>query len=104
RTGPDGLAFLPHGDRSLAFRMLLARKDGEVAFLPEETWGTRTRWGAGREARQFRWCVFDDRGLNRPGEEAAIQGWLRVGAPEGGPADLPTGLVREVSFRIEKDF
>lgn len=45
-----------------------------------------------RQEHALRWCVFDDRGLYRPGETARVKGWLR--RPRGG---VPGG---QVSYRL----
>lgn len=45
-----------------------------------------------RREQELRWCVFDDRGLYRPGETARVKGWLR--RPRGG---VPSG---QVSYRL----
>jgi len=100
RTDADGLAFLAYRDRSTPPRAVVARRGQDLAFLPESAYTKRSEWSGCREARRLLWSLFDDRGMYRPGEEAVIRGWLRVGKVEGGPAALPHDLASEVHYRI----
>ncbi|MEZ5468566.1 MAG: alpha-2-macroglobulin family protein [Lysobacterales bacterium] len=81
---------------------LEARLGEDLAFLPENPnyrgWGD---WQQRPSQDQWRWHVFDDRGLYKPGEEVHLKGWLRQieNRPDGG-LGLPKagGLVRYSVF------
>ncbi len=60
-------------------RFVLARRGGDVAFLPEnpQGWWQGTSWASSSPHFPIAWHVFDDRGLYRPGETARVKGWVR---------------------------
>ena len=80
KTGADGLSrlALPETARDQT-GVLIARKDGDVAFLPErpQPWGDGTGWVKRTPGDSVLWYVFDDRQLYRPGETAHFKGWVR---------------------------
>lgn len=86
QTGADGLAKLALPATQQA-KMLVARKDKDVALLPENFywWGEQTGWQRRPMQDWLSWHVFDDRGMYRPGEQVRVKGWLRgIGAgPQG---------------------
>lgn len=85
RSGADGLAVLPLGEQG---NLLLARKGGDVAFVPENSYyysKDDSGWHASPPYATQRWYVADDRGLYKPGESARVKGWIRsVGGDERG--------------------
>jgi uncharacterized protein YfaS (alpha-2-macroglobulin family) len=92
RTGADGIALinLPGGNDGA--RILVARKDRDVAILPENSywWNDRSGWLVKKErGESLRWFVFDDRRMYRPGEEVHVKGWIRrVGDGKDGDVNL----------------
>lgn len=66
RTGPDGHCRLGLPQEA---DCLLARRGDDCTVLPLGP--------SFSLARSVRWCVFDDRGLYRPGESARVKGWVR---------------------------
>ncbi|MBM3190039.1 MAG: hypothetical protein FJZ90_15120, partial [Chloroflexi bacterium] len=94
-TDGQGMATLKlaggSGDESA---YLVAQKGGDQALLPENTYW----WGGGGWRRyslqdQYRWYVFDDRQMYRPGEEVHLKGWVRLARIARGSEDLalPSG-------------
>ena len=79
-------------------QLLIARDGDDVAFLPEnryEYYWTEGGWNGWRqrdERVEFRYYVFDDRKMYRPGETVSIKGWVR--RLERGP-DGDVSLLRE---------
>ncbi len=90
-TGDDGIAWLPLTQDA---KTLIARTENDAALLPasrlsmygasvspmtflladDRAWGPVSPWW---ERPEYRFYVFDDRGIYRPGEEVSIKGWLR---------------------------
>ncbi len=100
-TDATGLARLALGAPSA---LLVARRDGDVAFL---TTRESARWGSDGFAPSFpgsseRWFLFTDRGLYKPGERVHAKGWVRrLGAGRGGDVEaLPAGTDRDVRYRV----
>ncbi len=100
-TDATGLARLALGAPSA---LLVARRDGEVAFL---TTRESARWGSDGFSPSFpgsreRWFLFTDRGLYKPGERVHAKGWARgIGAGRGGDVQaLPAGTDRDVRYRV----
>ncbi|MDC0720403.1 Ig-like domain-containing alpha-2-macroglobulin family protein [Nannocystis bainbridge] len=89
RSGADGLATLPLGDRG---QLLIASKGGDVAFVPENMYyysPDSTGWSAYSQGDDYRFYVAEDRGLYKPGETAKVKGWVRsVGGGERGDIGL----------------
>jgi uncharacterized protein YfaS (alpha-2-macroglobulin family) len=103
-SGADGLARLqlpPKSDATTG--LLIARKGGDTAFLPERSdwWGSETGWVRREAGEELRWYVFDDRKMYRPGEEVSVKGWIRrVGAGRGGDVGALAGAADSVSFAV----
>ncbi|MFT7623842.1 MAG: hypothetical protein ACI9WU_003027, partial [Myxococcota bacterium] len=89
-TGADGLTALelPSASNERIPRMLIVTAGGDTAILPENrrSYGYGSSWHKQERAPQFRWMIFDDRKLYRPGETARIKGWLR--SVSGGKAPM----------------
>jgi uncharacterized protein YfaS (alpha-2-macroglobulin family) len=107
-TKSDGtarLAFRPY--KELPPSVLVARRGGDVAFLPENVeWGglSRTYWQKFSSDDELRWYVFDDRKLYRPGEEVHLKGWLRrIGKNKGGDVNLLTGPPLKINYSVNDD-
>ncbi|GMU57972.1 MAG: hypothetical protein AMXMBFR33_71180 [Candidatus Xenobia bacterium] len=66
RTGSDGHCRLGRPQDALS---VLARRGDDCTVLPLGP--------ALSLASPVRWCVFDDRGLYRPGDTARVKGWVR---------------------------
>ena len=111
---PAGIAGVTTSDGTahLAFRpkreslpsLLVARRGGDVAFLPEspEWWGqTHTQWQHFEWEDELRWYVFDDRKLYRPGEAVHLKGWLRrISRQKGGDVGLLTGPPLKLNYSV----
>ena len=90
RLGADGLAGSTdtHGLVTLPLEgsdgasWLRAALEGDQALLPRSSswWGSQA-WAPMPSEQQYRWFMVDDRGIYRPGEQAAIKGWLRGWSP-----------------------
>jgi uncharacterized protein YfaS (alpha-2-macroglobulin family) len=85
RTDASGTARLPLG--SPPGSMLVARWNGQIAFLPEATdyWGSSDSWSPSPGFDTYHWYVADDRQMYKPGEEVKLKGWIRKvgGGPTG---------------------
>jgi alpha-2-macroglobulin len=82
RTGDNGILRLqlPDAVSDKQQNMLIARRDNDVAFLPENTdyyWQESGNWYKKAESDSLRWFVFDDRKMYKPKEEVAIKGYIR---------------------------
>ena len=103
--GTAHLAFKPYKESPPS--VLVARRDGDVAFLPEdpEWWGGyRTSWQNVPWSDELRWYVFDDRKLYRPGEEVHLKGWLRrIGRNKGGDVNVLTGPPLKLNYSVTDD-
>lgn len=83
-------------------RAVIARKGWDSIILREN----RRGWDSGSWRRRspmdmLRWCVFDDRGMYRPGEEVHIKGWIRrEGAGPRGDIGLIGDAVRWIEYRL----
>jgi hypothetical protein len=103
-TGRDGVVRLGLAPKAGdAAGMLVARRGGETAFLPEygDWWNTTTSWVRREAADELRWFVFDDRKMYRPGEEVSLKGWLRrVGAGKTGDVGALAGGADAVSYTL----
>jgi hypothetical protein len=79
---------------------LIASKGADRALLPNNTyyWGDEG-WNRYRPNDYFRWFVFDDRQMYRPGEDVTIKGWVRlVGGQQDGDVGLPGNSLTAVKF------
>ncbi len=101
-TGRDGVVRLGLSQKSNDVRgMLVARRGGETAFLPEfgDWWNTNTSWVQRPSVDELRWFVFDDRKMYRPGEEVSLKGWLRrVESGKTGDIGALTGAAESVTY------
>ncbi|HKY45351.1 MAG TPA: alpha-2-macroglobulin family protein [Pyrinomonadaceae bacterium] len=103
QSGSDGLARLalkssPDDGPSL----IVARRDGDVAILPEgfPYWTYRAgNWRKKEDPDSLRWFVFDDRKVYQPGEEVHIKGWIRrIGASKTGDIGPLANAATQVSY------
>ena len=94
-TDGSGTARLPLPSYDGEF-VLIARAGDDAAFLPVRHW----RDSSTSEATM---SVFDDRRLYRPGETAAIKGWLRRarGGPTGDLELFRPRAADRVSYRVK---
>ena len=103
-TGRDGVVRLGLTPKSGdATGMLVARRGGETAFLPEyaDWWNTATSWVRREATDDLRWFVFDDRKMYRPGEEVSVKGWLRrVGGSKNGDVGPLAGGADSVAYTL----
>ncbi|HEX7314335.1 MAG TPA: DUF6049 family protein [Pyrinomonadaceae bacterium] len=103
-TARDGVVRLRLAQRSEdKAGMLVARRGGETAFLPEygDWWNNTTSWVRRTPTDSLRWFVFDDRKMYRPGEEVSVKGWLRrVGAGKTGDVGALMGAAETVSYTL----
>lgn len=104
RTDAAGLASIPLPGAAPARQMLLARKDKDVAFVPdsEYAWSDNGQWVRAPSVTQIRWMVFDDRHLYRPSETVSVKGILRLHEPgeKGDVAALPAGALTKLRYTI----
>jgi hypothetical protein len=81
QSGSDGLARLPlKPSNSPGPSLIVARRNGDVAILPEEVpyWKESAgTWSKKEPSDSLRWFVFDDRKMYQPGEEVHVKGWIR---------------------------
>ncbi|HRE89549.1 MAG TPA: Ig-like domain-containing protein, partial [Myxococcota bacterium] len=101
QTDAHGIARFELPTGSGEGRVILAKKDGDLAFLTDtfyayggSSWVKRTR------ADDVRWLVFDDRHLYRPDETVSVKGALRLieSGSKGDVALLPAGSLTEMSW------
>ena len=80
---------------------LLAKKDKDVAFLPEQVWSNYSTWYKQGEYDSLSWFVFDDRAMYRPDEEVHIKGWMRIREnKEGGDIQLPKFDGKKITYKV----
>ncbi|MFL6278036.1 MAG: alpha-2-macroglobulin family protein [Blastocatellia bacterium] len=103
-TDAGGLARLPLTSDGGGPKLLIARKDKDVAFLPENAywWSETSGWVRRPEADALSWFVFDDRKMYRPGEEVHVKGWLRrIGTGTDGDVNGLDGYVKSVTYSLK---
>ena len=99
RSGADGLSVLPLGEKG---HWLVARKGGDVAFVPQSTYyyyDGSYGWSKQPTFETYRWYVADDRGLYKPGETVKLKGWIRS-VFQGPGGDLGAIKAESVSYRL----
>jgi uncharacterized protein YfaS (alpha-2-macroglobulin family) len=107
-SGAEGLASLPlpvTAWKPDATQVLVARKGGDVAILPQSVagtwWGGSSSWVRADRVAGLRWYLFDDRGLYKPGEQAKIKGWLRRYEPgKGGDVRGLDGRPTKLTWKL----
>jgi hypothetical protein len=96
-TGQDGLARLNLGyGKQDEGAFVVARRGNDAALLPESAFAWYSGWPRDGASDSFRWYVWDDRQMYRPGEEVRVKGWVRLArvAPGKERLELPgTGSV-----------
>ena len=105
-TGDDGIAWLP---LTQGAKMLIGRTENDAALLPAGGFhrhGSHSAWDQGRpweERNEFRYYVFDDRGIYRPGEVVSIKGWMRQveAGPDGDVALIPGSEGLRIRYSVE---
>src|SRR5690606_17247936 len=80
-TGANGilrLALPP--DSAKDPNILIARRGGDVAFLPRNSdyYWNDDGWFRTEPRDSLRWFVFNDRGMYKPNEEVSVKGYIRV--------------------------
>lgn len=85
-TDADGLARMGPYAKSTEAQALVARKDGDVAVLPEQMgwWNQYGSWVRHDRVTSLRWGVFDDRAMYKPKETVRLKGWVRPFHPAPG--------------------
>ncbi|MCP4448314.1 MAG: hypothetical protein GY811_23685, partial [Myxococcales bacterium] len=83
KSDSKGLATLPldsKGAKEGEDQIILARRGGDSAFLPESTswWRGSSAFQGHAQSDRLQWFVFDDRGMYKPGEEVRVKGWIRT--------------------------
>ena len=116
-TGDDGIAWLPLTQDA---KTLIARTENDAALLPasrlrvygspmspmfhlladDGAWGRVSPW---EERNEFRYYVFDDRGIYRPGEVVSIKGWMRQikAGPDGDVALIPGSEGFRIRYSVQ---
>lgn len=82
-------------------RVILAKKDGDLAFLTDSFYAYGgTSWVKRARQDEVRWLVFDDRHLYRPDETVSVKGALRLieSGNKGDVALLPAGSLTEIAW------
>ncbi|HEX6731869.1 MAG TPA: alpha-2-macroglobulin family protein, partial [Pyrinomonadaceae bacterium] len=105
QSGPDGLARLPlKPSSSTETSVIVARRDGDVALLPEKKpyWAEQIgNWKRKEPNDSLRWFVFDDRKMYQPGEEVHVKGWIRrIGAAKTGDTGSVADAVKQVAYYL----
>ena len=82
--------------------LLVGREGSDFAILPasEYLWSDEG-WQPRQTGGGFRWYVFDDRQMYRPGEEVHLKGWIRrAGAGPLGDIEALDEAGRSVSYAL----
>lgn len=107
-TEDNGVVTLPlPGVTSETANMLIARKDGDTAFLTQgRYYYLESGWRQRPSAQEARWYVFDDRQMYRPGEDVHVKGWIRSLSygPTGDVDLLPPGGNPRVAYSVMDPF
>ena len=82
QTGADGLVrfSLTSESRTSGRNLLIARRNNDVAILPDTTehWNeSGGSWFRTDPKDSLLWYVFDDRKMYQPGEDVHLKGWIR---------------------------
>jgi uncharacterized protein YfaS (alpha-2-macroglobulin family) len=100
KSDTNGIAKIPlPSEASKTTKLLIIRKDDNVAFLPEEGqqyWVSTSNWVKRNLKPSLRWFIFDDRKTYRPKEEVSIKGYVRI--YEGGKF----GDIKAVGDKVRK--
>ncbi|TNF27414.1 MAG: hypothetical protein EP329_19450 [Deltaproteobacteria bacterium] len=104
-TDATGIARIPLPDRARGRQMLLAEKDGDLAFLPDDSsyWSDSGSWQKRTDSDEARWFVFDDRKMYRPDETVSVKGFVRLVTPgvKGDVGALPAGALTTVRWTVQ---
>lgn len=102
-----GLATLPldtsgAGAKKGEHQIILARKGGDTAFLPENTswWRDSSAFRGHTQSDSMQWFVFDDRGMYKPGETVRVKGWIRTRENREGGDIVGPGNVGGLSYTL----
>ncbi len=102
KTNNDGLARLSLLDKLSDFpQVLLARHGNDSALLDEANGDFRegSNWFLALVKDEWRWHVFDDRAMYRPGEEVHLKGWVRrLGKKQNGDVQTVLQATTQVSY------
>ena len=103
-TDADGLARIPLPPSAGTRQMLVATRDGDTAFLPDDSsyWSDSGSWVKRTDSDEARWFVFDDRQMYRPDETVSIKGFVRLitAGVKGDVGMLPAGALTQVRWKI----
>lgn len=100
-TDAHGLVRLPLPSGGVDSATVIARKDGDLAFLTDSFYAySGSSWVKRGREDEIRWMVFDDRHLYRPDETVSVKGALRLieSGKKGDVALLPAGSLTELSW------
>lgn len=106
KSGRDGIAKLPLPKSNInSTRILIAKKDNEIAFLPEEGkdfWYETSNWIKRDLKPSIKWFVFDDRKIYKPKEEVSIKGYVRISeAGKLGDLKKPVeGIIKKITYFV----
>ncbi|MBM4431633.1 MAG: hypothetical protein FJ026_15010, partial [Chloroflexi bacterium] len=102
KTNHTGLAQLRPADQSQGQpAYLVARLGEDTALLPESSSWWSYGWRTENPMEEYRWYVFDDRQMYRPGEQVHIKGWIRlVKWSEGADVFTRLGQGSTVSYQL----
>ncbi len=85
--------------------LLIAKKEKDIAFLPENTdyyWQESGNWYKKTASDYLRWFTFDDRKMYRPKEEVAVKGYVRkITAGKFGDVEPIGDVDRAVTFSVK---
>ncbi|HXF43046.1 MAG TPA: MG2 domain-containing protein, partial [Pyrinomonadaceae bacterium] len=112
-TGRDGMAKLALPERAGGnekgnFNYLVASLGNDTAILTRESSyrgvNPDSGWFKTPQNDELRWYVFDDRGIYKPGEEAAIKGYIRIWqAGKYGDIKALDGSFRQIKWQFVDD-
>jgi uncharacterized protein YfaS (alpha-2-macroglobulin family) len=79
RTDDQGMARIKLGTpQEEEGHYLAAKRGNETAILPAQAYGYGGGWKRRPLTNAYRWYVFDDRQIYRPGEGVHVKGWVRL--------------------------
>ena len=105
-TSADGIAVLELPASPVEDEVLVVRRGGDTALLPENpNYWYGGSWYRSEPGKQAAWFVFDDRQMYRPGETVSVKGWIRsIDYSEGGDVGAASPSSQRLSWRLSDAF
>lgn len=81
---------------------LTAKSGEDIALLPSnESYWLESGWMPRTVNDMFRWYVFDDRAMYKPGEEVHLKGWVRkIGGKQNGDVTLVGSSLERLNYQV----